>query len=182
MVHKYFTLNTDSNVYYLPSKVGRVIIHSAMQNSTFPERAYANIVFGTWTPSNIYIFMNVVNVANLFCPLIGTIVADISIVTSDGSRLCTLTKVEIERHQSFPQVPVSARFDIAFQPWEVPFAIVEERDILIAEPDDMRQFYTYLDNLASNVLSLTMLNQPLPSKEVTPPLIILYYVLIRPTA
>lgn len=114
--------------------------------------------------------------------LIGTIVADISIVTADGSRLCTLTQVEIERHQSSPQVPVSARFDIALQPWEVPSTIGEERDILIAEPDDMRQFYTYLDYLSSNVLSLTMLNQPLPGKEVTPPSTMLYYVLIRPTA
>jgi len=129
-----------------------------------------------------YIIVHVINLTKPFCPLIGTIVASISIVTSDGSPLCTLTQVEIERHDSSPQVPVSMRFDTAFPPWEIPSAIVEDRDILIAESDDMRQFYSYLDYQASNVLSQTILNKLLPGKEVILPLSIRYYVLIRPVA
>jgi hypothetical protein len=90
--------------------------------------------------------------------------------------------VEIERHESSPQVPVSMRFDTAFQPWEVPSAIVEEQDILIVESDDMCQFYSYLDYQASNVLSQTMLNKLLRGKEVILPLTMRDYVLIRPVA
>ena len=51
MVHKSFTLNDDENVYYLPSKVGRLTLHAPFVNLGLPEQVFVHIVFKSWTPS-----------------------------------------------------------------------------------------------------------------------------------
>lgn len=51
MVHKSFTLNHDSNVYYLPSKVGKLVIHPDFVEEGMPDFLYTHIVYKRWTPS-----------------------------------------------------------------------------------------------------------------------------------
>ena len=43
-----------------------------------------------------------------------TLVADFSIVTANGTYLCTLTRLEVERHDSSSRVAVSQRHDLIF--------------------------------------------------------------------
>lgn len=62
MVHKSFTLNTDANIYYLPSKVGRLTLHEALVDFGLPDQIYVHIVFKSWTPGS-YSFKHSV----LFC-------------------------------------------------------------------------------------------------------------------
>jgi hypothetical protein len=166
MVHKLFTLNTDSNVYYLPSKVGRVIVHGAMHGLMLPDRLYAHIVFKAWTPGE-YIFRNTMLPYLIYLYLVtGAVVADVYIAASDGTRLCTLTQVEVERHENSPSTDISTRYDLVFQPLEIPFTTVEERDITLVEPEDTRQLYVHLDYLASQAISATLSKQFVTGEKV----------------
>ena len=51
---------------------------------------------------------------------IATIVADFYIVAIDGTHLCTLTEVEVERHESTLLQLVTQRHDVVFQKFVLP--------------------------------------------------------------
>ena len=158
MVHKSFTLSNDANVYYLPSKVGRLARHGAMVDSPFPDHVYAHIVFKAWTPSDFisqFYFDSC-----LLVHLTATIVADFFIVAIDGTRLCTLTQVEVERHESSPSGGVARRHDVVFQPLAIPATAIQDQDTTILGHEDMRPVYTYLDHLATEAIAATLRKQP----------------------
>jgi hypothetical protein len=96
-----------------------------------------------------------------------TLVADFNIVTIDGTQLCTLTQVEVERHESSPRLPVSHRHDLTFQPFAAPAITVEDHDIDKSPHEDMRKLYTYLDNLAAEAIINTLKHKPAAGTSVS---------------
>lgn len=98
--------------------------------------------------------------------LTATLVADFSIVAIDGTRLCSLTNVEVERHESSPRVAVSQRHDVIFQPLADPEITVEQHIIDNSPHEDMRRLYGHLDYLASEVIINTLRNKPAAGTEV----------------
>jgi hypothetical protein len=88
-------------------------------------------------------------------------------VAVDGTRLCTLTQVEVERHESSRRGPVVRRHDIAFQPLAIPEAAAQEEDNIISGHEDMRQLYKHMDYLATQAITTTLSKQPAVGTEVT---------------
>jgi hypothetical protein len=95
-----------------------------------------------------------------------SLVADFSIVTIDGTYLCSLADVEVERHESSPHVAVSQRHDVVFQPFANPAVTVEAHIIDRSPHEDMRPLYNYLDVLASEVITSTLGSKPMVGTEV----------------
>lgn len=96
-----------------------------------------------------------------------TLVADFNIVTLDGTQLCTLTQVEVERHESSPRLPVSQRHDLTFQPLAVPAITIESHVIDGTPHENMRDLYVYLDTLATEAIIATLQNKPVAGKSVS---------------
>ena len=88
------------------------------------------------------------------------IVADFNIVAIDGTRLCTLTQVEVQRHESSPSGGVTRRHDVVFQPLAIPATAIEDQDVTIFGHENMRQVYKYLDHLASEAIAATLRKKP----------------------
>ncbi|KIJ24446.1 hypothetical protein M422DRAFT_274753 [Sphaerobolus stellatus SS14] len=141
-----FTLNEDTNVYYLPSKVGKLVLHPDFVESGLPDFLYTHIVYKRWTPK--------------------TIVADFFIVALDGTHLCTLTEVEVERHESTPISPVTGRYDVVFQPLSCQSRTVDEKVTVTSDREDLRELYKYLDFLAADALKKALESNAVPGNEL----------------
>lgn len=92
--------------------------------------------------------------------------ADFYIVAIDGTHLCTLTDVEVERHESAPLSPVSLRHDLTFQPISCPPRIEEEQVTISSERENLYSLYRYMDSLAANAIKNTLRNNPITGPEV----------------
>ncbi|GJJ14254.1 putative PKS-like protein biosynthetic cluster [Clathrus columnatus] len=138
MVHRAFTLNYDPNVYYLPSKVKRIVLYPDFYEHGIPDVLYTHLVFKEWTPN--------------------TIVGDFLITTIDGTTLCSLTGVEVERHESAP-TKVEQRYDLIMQPCSLVDRTQTEEDNVIRQnmpSRDLRPLYRYMDAVACKVSKETL--------------------------
>lgn len=80
------------------------------------------------------------------------------ITTIDGTVLCNLTGVEIERHESAP-TKVEQRYDLVIQPHSLKDRSTTGEELVIcAEPPsyDARPLYRYLDDLALRISENTL--------------------------
>jgi len=93
-------------------------------------------------------------------------VADFLIVAVDGTHLCTLTEVEVERHESIPVPPVSGRYDVVFQPLSSPNYVKDQTVTISSEREDLRVLYHYLDSLAGAALKQALMENAIPGNEV----------------
>jgi hypothetical protein len=49
-VHPMFSSNFDTNMYFLPSKFGRVLLHDEIVDKPMPDTVYSHIMLQDWTP------------------------------------------------------------------------------------------------------------------------------------
>jgi hypothetical protein len=49
-VHPMFSSNFDTNMYFLPSKFGRVILHDELVEKPMPDTVYTHMRLTGWTP------------------------------------------------------------------------------------------------------------------------------------
>ncbi|KAF9468229.1 hypothetical protein BDZ94DRAFT_1294300 [Collybia nuda] len=91
-----FTGNFDPNIYYLPSQVGRVILHRRPQLNYFPDIVFAHCTIFHWEPE--------------------TITYNIHISDVQGSILCSLEELQVTRHRLRHVPEVTRRFDVSLRP------------------------------------------------------------------
>ncbi|KAL6298078.1 polyketide synthase [Sparassis latifolia] len=94
VVHPLITGSRDKGRYYLPSKVGTLIIHDALQKKSFPRMIYAHAVLHKWLPDSL--------------------IWNVSIVDEEGTHLCTLEKLEVALHGQSRKA-VQKRYDVVYQ-------------------------------------------------------------------
>ncbi|KAJ3793868.1 hypothetical protein GGU11DRAFT_690910 [Lentinula aff. detonsa] len=79
--------NLDSNSYFLPAKIGRVLLHNQPQRHYFPSIIYSYLKIKEWTPN--------------------AITYDILILDQTGFRLCSVYNIQFLRHyMSYQPQPV----------------------------------------------------------------------------
>ncbi|KAF7363153.1 putative polyketide synthase [Mycena venus] len=83
------------NNYYLPSRIGEMILHAPPKAGYFPLHVYTHVELVRWMPDSIHFNM--------------TIVDDL------GKRLCTLRNFEVAKHQISPHREISAPLHIVTQ-------------------------------------------------------------------
>ncbi|KAI0653728.1 ketoacyl-synt-domain-containing protein [Cubamyces menziesii] len=93
LVHPIVTGINDPARYYLPSRIGALVVHDALLERPFPSTIYTYATFKAWTPE--------------------TLVYDLLIMTEDGTPLYSVDELEISMHgQNVPRV--STRFEVAY--------------------------------------------------------------------
>ncbi|KAH7925399.1 polyketide synthase [Leucogyrophana mollusca] len=101
MVHPSFTANADRNVYYLPSRVDRVVLHKSRDRLILPEVIYVHAVFREWRPDNLLL--------------------DFTIMDLHGSPICSLTGFEVAKHHiTVAPDMLEHRYDMVYQSIGVP--------------------------------------------------------------
>ncbi|RDB25816.1 Reducing polyketide synthase FUB1 [Hypsizygus marmoreus] len=96
MVHNAFTANADRNVYYLPSRVGHIIVHDLLARGPFPAVVFGHCVFRQWSPDELLFDYNLTNV--------------------HGSMLCSMTGFVVEKHRVTILPSIHNRYTIIHQP------------------------------------------------------------------
>ncbi|KAJ7174132.1 acyl transferase domain-containing protein [Mycena crocata] len=84
------------NNYYLPSRIGELILHQKSKAEYFPPHVYAHIQFSCWLPESMRF--------------------EVTVVDDLGKRLCTLRNFEMARHQISPSREISSPLHVAIQP------------------------------------------------------------------
>lgn len=153
MVHRSFTLTYDPNVYYLPSKVKRFSLTADCREHGISDVLYTHLVFKEWTPSTYTFPMCVSSISETY--LLETIVGDFIITTIDGTVLCSLTGVEIERHESAPN-KVEERYDLTMQPYSLKERSSRGIENIALPVHDLRPLYRYLDTIACRISKETL--------------------------
>ncbi|THH18839.1 hypothetical protein EW146_g2208 [Bondarzewia mesenterica] len=110
MVHPAFSGNADRNIYYLPSRIESVVLHTPRDVVAFPETVYTHAVFREWNPDSL-----------LF---------DLTITDDAGYRLCTLTGFQVARHEiTMAPAVLSTRYDIVLEPTGINLSDTYSRDL-----------------------------------------------------
>ncbi|OJT09920.1 hypothetical protein TRAPUB_13598 [Trametes pubescens] len=94
LVHPVVTGVNDAARYYLPSRIGAVIIHDALVEGPFPPIVYTHATFKAWTPE--------------------TLVYDLLITTEDGTPLYSVDELEISMHGQRVS-GVEGRYELVYQ-------------------------------------------------------------------
>ncbi|KAJ7661571.1 acyl transferase domain-containing protein [Mycena polygramma] len=84
------------NTYYLPSRLGELILHKSPTIEFFPPHVYAHVQFSGWTPDSL-----------LF---------NVTVVDDLGRRLCSLRNFEMGKHQVSPLREILSPLHIVPQP------------------------------------------------------------------
>ncbi|KAH9841048.1 uncharacterized protein C8Q71DRAFT_890608 [Rhodofomes roseus] len=111
VVHPRFTSVSDTNVFYLPSALGSLVIER--QNLLAPRlesTLYAYAVLTDWRPDEI--------------------TADVHVIDVGGKDLCTLRDLKVARHYINTPTPPRRRFELIDQPLSmIPFDLGTEVDV-----------------------------------------------------
>ncbi|OBZ73483.1 Nonribosomal peptide synthetase 14 [Grifola frondosa] len=94
VVHPLLTGNRDKAQYYLPDKVGALIIHDPLLDKPFPRTFYAHATFSRWTPESI--------------------VYDILLVDEDGIPLCSIEGLEVAIH-GYSLKRLDHRYEVVYE-------------------------------------------------------------------
>ncbi|KAI0325192.1 ketoacyl-synt-domain-containing protein [Cubamyces sp. BRFM 1775] len=93
LVHPMVTGMLDTTRYYLPSKIGALVIHDALLDQPFPSTVYAYATFKAWTPD--------------------TLKYDLLVMTESGTPLYSVDELEITMYgQKEPRV--ESRYEIVY--------------------------------------------------------------------
>ncbi|KAI0364111.1 ketoacyl-synt-domain-containing protein [Pilatotrama ljubarskyi] len=101
LVHPVVTGVNDPSQYYLPSRVGALVLHEALLHRPFPPTLYVHATFKTWTPT--------------------TLIYDLLISTEDGTPLYSVDELEISMHGR-TVAPVGSRYEVVYL--RAPYSIV----------------------------------------------------------
>ncbi|KAF7358619.1 Polyketide synthase [Mycena sanguinolenta] len=103
LLHPVFTGNADKSVFYLPSRVDRVILHDPAVENDIPDTLYSYVVPHGWTPESV--------------------ACDAFIVNEQGERLVTLINCVLSKHWAgaVPTRPETC-YESIYQPLGMPAA------------------------------------------------------------
>ncbi|KAJ7637908.1 putative polyketide synthase [Mycena polygramma] len=96
LVHPAFTRNSDTSVYYLPSYVEAVTLHTSFRGKKLPATLYAYAKIREWDPE-------------FLC-------WDLSITDAGGLRICTLIGLRVSIHSISAHVRSEIRYKLVYQP------------------------------------------------------------------
>ncbi|KAJ7675951.1 polyketide synthase [Mycena polygramma] len=96
LVHPAFTRNSDTSVYYLPSSVEAVTLHTSFRGRKLPATLYAYAKIREWDPE-------------FLC-------GDLSITDAGGLRICTLIGLRVSIHSISAHVRSEIRYKLVYQP------------------------------------------------------------------
>ncbi|KAK7044311.1 polyketide synthase [Favolaschia claudopus] len=101
LLHPMFTGNPDKNVFFLPSHIGRVILHEKAVKQGIPDMLFSHVVPHDWTPDSS--------------------ACDVSIVNEAGERLVTIINCVLSKHWA-GEVPTrpSVSYEQIYQPLGFP--------------------------------------------------------------
>ncbi|KAJ7898537.1 polyketide synthase [Mycena olivaceomarginata] len=121
LLHPLFTGNPDKNVFFLPSHIGRVILHDRAVKEGMPETLFSHVVPHDWTPDSV--------------------ACDAFIVNGKGERLVTLINCVVSKHWvgTVPTRP-DVSYECIYQPLGFPAA---ELALPHVQPED----YSFLDTM-----------------------------------
>ncbi|KAI0068636.1 hypothetical protein BV25DRAFT_1910396 [Artomyces pyxidatus] len=105
LVHPSVAGSKDQEYFYLPSKIGTVIIHDALVDNPLPRVIYAHATSRSWSPE--------------------TVVYDAIIIDGHGNALCTLEEIELSRHGKPTLRKVEKRFTVAYE--QIPHSVAHVR-------------------------------------------------------
>ncbi|KAJ7628955.1 acyl transferase domain-containing protein [Roridomyces roridus] len=94
--HRSFHGDHAPNNYYLPARLGEMILHNPPKARYFPSHVYSHVEFIKWIPDSI--------------------VFNITITDDFGKRLCTLRNFALARHTISPLREISAPVHMVAQP------------------------------------------------------------------
>ncbi|KAF7358095.1 putative polyketide synthase [Mycena venus] len=94
--YKPFNGNFSPNSYYLPSRIGELILHGPTKTGYFPPHIYAHVRLREWMPESMRY--------------------DVTVVDDFGQRLCTLRDLEVAKHQLSPYRTIPPPLHIVNQP------------------------------------------------------------------
>ncbi|KAF7348023.1 putative polyketide synthase [Mycena sanguinolenta] len=91
-----FTGDFAPNNYYLPARIGELILHQPSKAGYFPSHVYAYVQLFGWMPESIRY--------------------EITVVDDLGKRLCTLRNFEMVKHQISPSREIFSPLHVSIQP------------------------------------------------------------------
>ncbi|KAH9918099.1 ketoacyl-synt-domain-containing protein [Fomitopsis serialis] len=103
-VHPLITGAVAHGHYYLPSKLGTLVIHDALAQG-MPEKIYAHAVFVKWMPESL--------------------TYDFKLMNERGQTLCTIDALEVAAHGRTPLI-VQHRYDMAHRQLDIHLSISSE--------------------------------------------------------
>ncbi|KAK6974313.1 polyketide synthase [Favolaschia claudopus] len=101
LLHPMFTGNPDKNVFFLPSHIGRVILHEKAVKQGMPDILFSHVIPHDWTPDSS--------------------ACDVSIVNEAGEQLVTMINCVLTKHWA-GEVPIrpSVSYEQIYQPLGFP--------------------------------------------------------------
>ncbi|KAJ7730966.1 putative polyketide synthase [Mycena maculata] len=112
------------NNYYLPSRIGEIILHQPSKAAYFPPHIYAHVELSGWMPDSVHF--------------------NVTVADDSGKRLCTLRNFEVARHQISPDITTLAPLHVTAQPV---FQGPREPEKLVRPPkSDTTGLYVRLDD------------------------------------
>ncbi|KAJ7046113.1 polyketide synthase [Mycena alexandri] len=125
MLHPVFMGHSDRSVYYLPSHIGRVILHDRAIEEPMPDTLYSHMVPRNWTPESV--------------------ACDAVIVNERGERLVTVINCVLSKHSpgTGPTRP-NISYEYIYQPLGMPAA-------KLPSPRPELPDYAFLDSIIALV-------------------------------
>ncbi|KAF8195303.1 hypothetical protein K438DRAFT_802881 [Mycena galopus ATCC 62051] len=120
MLHPIFMGHADRSIYYLPSHIGRIILHDRAVEEEMPNTLYSYMVPRNWTPESI--------------------ACDAVIVNERGERLVTVMNCVLSKHWTSAAPRPETSYEYIYQPLGIPAAEFPPRRA--TQPD-----YAFLDSI-----------------------------------
>ncbi|KAJ6465896.1 putative polyketide synthase [Mycena vitilis] len=90
-----FNGDVDPTAYYLPSRIGELVLHQPSKPGYFPAHVYAHVKLSGWMPHGMRY--------------------DVTVTDDSGKRLCTLLHVEVAKHHISPPREFTHPLDLVLQ-------------------------------------------------------------------
>jgi hypothetical protein len=138
------------NNYYLPSRIGEIILHQPPKAGYFPPHVYGYVELTGWMPGANLDFNLFIYGLNIFPA--DSIHFNVTVVDDLGKRLVTLRNFEVAKHQITPNRKIASPLHIVLQPAFHGLKKTEPLDYL--SQSDKTELYTLLDHWTLNQVSI----------------------------
>lgn len=112
--YKPFHANFAPNDYYLPSRIGELVLHQPPKAGYFPRHVYAHVQLRQWMPGEFYRIACGIQMVLRFTA--DSMQYDVAVIDDLGNLLCTMRRFEVDKHQISPHHRISTPLHIVSQP------------------------------------------------------------------
>ncbi|KAI0068519.1 ketoacyl-synt-domain-containing protein [Artomyces pyxidatus] len=152
LVHPTIAGSRDPEYFYLPSKIGSVVLPDALVDNAFPRVIYAHATLRQWSPDSV--------------------VYDATILDEKGNALCVMEELKLSRHGKPTLHKVDQRFTLVYE--QTPLSVARVRSKMNGAPGNIPSSRLTNGNAAHKNISPLPITVTGSTDTLTTPIIIHY--------